>query len=258
MTTKNNQPDRHDIESGQNLEFIESLYEKYSAYKEFVNEGSILTEIEKNVIDFITENYQDINLMENVVKKFPMVYKDLPEFLKTNRDIALFAVNLENLKHIPKSLMDDEVFSTTLFWRNPVLVSHESINKYITDKDKLLENIARDQYYASNIPDAWASDRNFWLQVMAANGMAVRFLPSKFWHDKEIAIAAVKENCWAIKHLSTIFKSDSDVIKLAINQDEEMVCYVNPETFESDPELFTRKDLLVKYGTQYGTWNFKD
>ena len=252
-----------------NLGYIKLMKEAWEEAREFEGEvladrdGSIestqgvLKDIQDEVGGFVTTFINELELVEAAVKAFPRLYPTLPEDLRANREIALSAAGRLNMKAVPGSLLNDPSFILELYWYNPELVPGEAVNKYITDKEKLLDHIARDEYFVKNIPDAWAGDKDFWLKAMEANGMSMHFLPPRFWQDRDLAVTAVKQTGWAIKYCSPMFQSDPEIIKLAIAHDERHACWCNPAAFEEDPELIQKKGLLKEYGCMFGHYRFK-
>jgi RNA binding exosome subunit len=208
--------------------------------EKFKTNKNIITEAVKSsgkALSFLAENEKnDKNLVITAVKHHGYALQYASEELRNDKDVVITAVghNGNALQYASEELQNDKDVVITAVGHNgnalqyaseelqndkdvamAALINSTEAFKYISerlqsDKEFILHAIGQkdvdafdddlDSYISDNIPEKLKSEKDFVLQMVSVNGMALGCVADELKVDKEVVTLAVKNNGKAYAH----------------------------------------------------------
>ena len=183
--------------------------------EKFKTNKNIITEAVKSsgkALSFLAENEKnDKNLVITAVKHHGYALQYASEELRNDKDVVITAVghNGNALQYASEELQNDKDVAMA------ALINSTEAFKYISerlqsDKEFILHAIGQkdvdafdddlDSYISDNIPEKLKSEKDFVLQMVSVNGMALGCVADELKVDKEVVTLAVKNNGKAYAH----------------------------------------------------------
>ena len=208
--------------------------------EKFKTNKNIITEAVKSsgkALSFLAENEKnDKNLVITAVKHHGYALQYASEELRNDKDVVITAVghNGNALQYASEELQNDKDVVITAFGHNgnalqyaseelqndkdmamAALINSTEAFEYVSerlqsDKEFILHAIGQkdvdafdddlDSYISDNIPEKLKSEKDFVLQMVSVNGMALGCVADELKVDKEVVTLAVKNNGKAYAH----------------------------------------------------------
>ena len=114
-------------------------------------------------------------------------------------------------------------------------------------KKEILEQVRQNRmpvYFLE--PNHLERDKDFVLELVKANGLALEFIRGPMRRDAEVVLAAVRQNGLALKHASPEFKINKDLVLDAIKQNPCALKYSNIGYENDDDRLFHHEALKIQ------------
>lgn len=176
----------------------------------------------------------DKEIMTEIIKHYPAAFAEIGEELEGDKQIASMSVEngfWQALIYASKELREDEEFvlkAVKAYYKDSFYSFYSHFNYACGESFPLLIN------YDSL--SSLFSKKDFVIKAVSLNGMFLKHVG--FRDDKEVVMAAVKENGFAIKYADKNLQQDEEVIVAAIKQ--------NVKTIEIVKELTDGKTKNAK------------
>jgi len=160
--------------------------------------------------------------------------------LRNDKDVVLLEAihNRKFFKDVPPELWDDEEFVLKLIRHYDIGHFEVRIDKLISKRllnnaEFILEEADKLLYYASK---RLLNDEEFILKAIDRNGYALGAVPKHLWHYKKFVLRAANQyygwnaaHTFFLHHVSLELRNDKDVVLAAVKQDGRALEYASPE-----------------------------
>jgi hypothetical protein len=144
------------------------------------------------------------------------VYTGLPVTLQRNPAVALAALDLHDLIYVrlPNELKTNKQFALAATGR-----AGKDTLKYFSDtlrddEEVVLKAVARHEMEMRHASLRLQTSKTFVLDAVSVNGRCIYWVAPEFRSDKEVALAAVRQNAAAFKFLIDTLKADKDILQI--------------------------------------------
>jgi len=178
---------------------------------------------------------------DQIFYMWAIVMIDLVAKTKTKKAITFYEKMLDEVYEWPQSFyvsiiqeieakLNEFDYSLTHELRlNSEWIENPSSNK----KEELIKSFQINKKYDSNLfKNASAflqSDKQVVMAAVKQDGGALEFASKKLKADKQVVMAAVKQNQWALKYASKGLKADKEVVMAAVKQHGWALTYASKE-----------------------------
>ena len=183
--------------------------EKFKTNKNIISEA---VKSSGKALSFLAENEKnDKNLVITAVKHHGYALQYAPEQLQNDKDVVITAVghNGNALQYASEELQNDKDVAMAALINSTEAFEYVS-ERLQSDKEFILHAIGKkdvdavdddlDSYISDNIPEKLKSEKDFVLQMVSVNGMALGCVSDELKVDKEVVTLAVKNNGKAYSH----------------------------------------------------------
>ncbi len=150
--------------------------------------------------------WEDLDFIRQMVSVNPDIYRFVPKDLKGNRDMArqVCINNPKDLwKEVPRTLQDDLDFLLEIAAQNGEIYIWIR-GPHRSNRELIKAAVANCPKAAGHLPAKLARDRQFMIELMEINGLALEHLVGDFkYSDKKIILAAVKQNPQALQNMQS-------------------------------------------------------
>jgi hypothetical protein len=155
-----------------------------------------------------------ISKMARKVRRDFYVYTDLPLTLRRNPVVALAALDMSDVLYVnfPCELKTNKQFALAAISQT----SADYILWYFSstlrdDEEVVLQAVARKAEEIKDASERLQTRREFVLDAVSVNGLCITCVAPEFRLDKDVALAAVRQNTAALEHLCDALKADTDI-----------------------------------------------
>jgi hypothetical protein len=144
----------------------------------------------------------DIDVVSHVIRRSPNTYRELPYYLRQNKDIVKIAVSGDGFI---------------------LLHTHESMR---SDKDVVLAAVKRNGEAIRYALAGLENDPEIVYTAVKQYGMVLEYIPKQFHSNRDLILMAVAQNGRALRVVPDEFKNDREVVFTAFRQSSEIMQYV--------------------------------
>lgn len=186
--------------------------------EKFKKNINILTEVVKNsnnALSFLAENEKnDKNLVMTAVDNYGNALEYASDELRNDKDVVITAVrnNGDALQYASEELQNDKDVAMTALLTSPIafgyisemlrsdkeIILHALAQKYMDPFGEVINDL--DFSISENIPENLKSEKDFVLQMVNVNGMALGCVSDELKVDKDVVMLALKNNGKAYAH----------------------------------------------------------
>lgn len=147
---------------------------------------------------------EDKKIMLEVVKRYPILYKHLPDGLKRDADMVgrfISTKNRVNFQDIPEELLKDESFVRHCIKKNERFVNFLPVTLF-SDKQKVIEIVRANDRVLKFLPARWLNDEDVMLQACIISGWNLEYASERLKNDPKIVKEAVRNDTYSLKFSS--------------------------------------------------------
>jgi hypothetical protein len=194
-------------------------------------------------------------IISKAVELDASVFQFIPEHFKADREIALASIDYIDgsaLYHIPESVFEDEEFvhqalikcyhilnflperyRTDADLIRPYIRRNGLLYMHLSEELKRLEEfmkyavLADPDFLFETMPEFIRGNKDFVLEVVARNGLALQYAAEYLKNDVDIAIEAILNNGFSYKYISEELKSKTYITRIAIKNKPRIVAVLD-------------------------------
>ena len=118
-----------------------------------------------------------------------------------------------------------------------------------SEREQLLKNIQySDADWLESASEIFKKDKEFILEAVKLNGLALEYADDNLRKDKEVVLAAVQQNGQALRFASYEKKNDTEVVLAAVRNDALAIVHASEEQKQNPIVRF--QESLTKVGGQ--------
>lgn len=183
------------------------------------------------------------DFMLKVVSHYPDALKYARYPLCQNRDFLLKAIskNPDVLKHVSQPLCQDRDFLLDAICANPAVLGQLN-GPLSTDRKFLLEASSREPEALKYVDHTFRMDRDFTHEVVTKTPRALLYAHDSFQKDRDFTYDVVSKNGMALKYIHHTLCSNDNIVAAAVsNTGKALQCA--PDRYRSDPDII---DIALK------------
>ncbi len=176
-------------------------------------------------------------------------YTQLPEILKSNKDIALAVCckHIGNYRKLPDSFKSDDDFINLIINKDAFSLLHHVPYHKLSDT-QLLEKIARFKpkpHYSDTLPESINSNTNHMLTLIKIKWEFIQASHKRLLNNEEFMLASIAINPHTFLYASNDLKGNQEFVKSAVQKNGLAVLYASTKLKENNDITAKAKQAIL-------------